>query len=238
MERSGIVEYVTKKVAHAAVMKLVDIGVSKSPAGNGVRVRVPPAAPLQNRESAIVLSYIVGVALGDGNLSRPNGRATRLRISCDSTYPHIAEEIMKALRFLLPLNRVSKVKPRGGCFDISVYSNKLNDWMPWTVGMGPKKAQKARVPSWIRNDVTYSQNCLRGLIQTDGCIYVDRGYTMVNFTNNCKELAGDVHTMLERLGYRPRLMISNNAGLIKYTTRVARVSEVARLIRDIGLYKA
>lgn len=219
-------------------MKLVDIGVSKSPAGNGVRVRVPPAAPVQSKELAIVLSYVVGVALGDGNLSCPNGRATRLRVSCDSIYPRIAEEITAALRFLLPLNKVSRVKPRGGSFDISVYSNKLNDWMPWVVGMGPKKAQQAHVPLWIRNDVTYSRNCLRGLIQTDGCIYVDRGYTMVNFTNNCKELAEDVHVMLEKLGYRPRFMISNNAGLTKYTTRVARADEVSRLIRDIGLYKA
>lgn len=36
----------------AAVMKLVDIGVSKSPAGNGVRVRVPPAAHVYKRVGA------------------------------------------------------------------------------------------------------------------------------------------------------------------------------------------
>lgn len=71
-------------------MKLVDIGVSKSPAGNGVRVRVPPAA----QKDFSFLSYIVGVALGDGNLSNPNGRALRLRITCDEKYPGIANEMV------------------------------------------------------------------------------------------------------------------------------------------------
>jgi len=32
-------------------------------------------------------AYIVGLALGDGNLSNPNGRAVRLRITCDKKYP-------------------------------------------------------------------------------------------------------------------------------------------------------
>lgn len=202
-----------------------------------MRVRVPPAAPIEI-EKALVLAYIVGVALGDGNLSCPNSRATRLRVSCDNKYPLIAEEIIEALRFLFPKNKVSRVKPRNGCFDISVYSNKLNDWMPWVVGQGPKKLQKARIPSWILSNTEYSRNCLRGLIQTDGCMYTDRGYQMINFTNNSKHLAEDTHALLLQLGYRPTMMVVPNAGFTKYTTRVARKIEVERLVKDIGLYKA
>lgn len=226
----------TRKLTTAAVMKLVDIGVSKSPAGNGVRVRVPPAAPIE-LERADCLSYIVGVALGDGNLSRPNGRATRLRISCDSRYLKIASEIVLSLETLFPENKVSKVQRAGNCFDISVYSNSLDLWIPWSVGKGSKMQQHARIPTWILDNDDYLRRCLKGLIQTDGCMYTDRGYQMVNFTNNSEVLARDVHDALSRFEYRPRFMIVNNGGFTKYTTRVARRSEAARLIKDLELYK-
>ena len=39
------------------------------------------------------LAYIIGIALGDGNLSNPNKRAVRLRITCDTGYPGLIENI-------------------------------------------------------------------------------------------------------------------------------------------------
>lgn len=53
------------------------------------------------------LAYIVGIALGDGNLSNPNGRAVRLRITCDAKYGMLAKEITSSLKALLPGNTVS-----------------------------------------------------------------------------------------------------------------------------------
>lgn len=66
------------------MLKLVYKKVSKTFARKGVWVRVPPPAPdlmyytkpiRWNRE---ILAYLVGVSLGDGNLSKPNGRSVRL----------------------------------------------------------------------------------------------------------------------------------------------------------------
>lgn len=183
------------------------------------------------------LAYLVGVALGDGNLSNPNGRAIRLRISCFSGYPKIADEIMQAIRILLPQNKISIVKKQGRCFDISVYSNKLEEWMPWEVGKGSKIKQNAHVPDWILENPKFSKACLCGLIQTDGCIYVDRGYQMVNFTNNIEELWLDVRKMIENLGFKPNVLkILNDHGNFKYTVRVSR--DAKRFIRVLKLYKA
>lgn len=36
-----------------------------------------------NKEDKRNLAYVIGIAFGDGNLSNPNGRAVRLRVSCD-----------------------------------------------------------------------------------------------------------------------------------------------------------
>jgi hypothetical protein len=182
-------------------------------------------------------AYIIGAALGDGNLSSPNGRATRLRITCNAGYPNIGIEIRGALTTLLPRNRVSIVdRSKENCFDISVYSNRLNDWMPWQVGKGSKAAQNARVPSWIKGSQNYMRACLKGLIQTDGCIYSDRGYLMVNFTNNTKDLVEDAREMIEALGYICSFSTTHNGGSIKHTVRVARKSQ--EFIEELRLYKS
>jgi hypothetical protein len=54
-------------------------------------------------------AYVIGVAIGDGNLSSPNGRAVRLRITCDTKYPVLIAKIRSALETLLPRNKVSVV---------------------------------------------------------------------------------------------------------------------------------
>lgn len=182
-------------------------------------------------------AYIIGVALGDGNLSNPNGRAVRLRVTCDAKYPEIAQQIIDALRQVLPSNAVSVVhSPHArSYFNISVYSNQLSIWMPWTAGAGTKHFQDAHVPAWILRNRTYAKECLRGLLQTDGSIYVDRTYTMVNFCNNTKSLAIDVHTMLCSLGYSPTFSETRTGRNPKYTVRIARDSK--KLISDIRLIK-
>lgn len=185
------------------------------------------------------LAYIVGVSLGDGNLSRPNGRATRLRITCDAQYPILTQTISSSLQELLPKNAVSIVRPRATntYFNISVYSNKLNEWLPWKVGAGTKEEQQARVPDWILNDLEYSRACLRGLIQADGSIYFDRDDLMVNFCNNIKPLAENVYSILKNIGFMPTITSTpGKRGGTKYTVRVARESQ--RLIAEIGLFKA
>ena len=77
-------------------------------------------------------AYVVGLAIGDGKLSNPNGRAVRLRISCDTMYVALTEKIACALKIC--------------------------------------------IPEWIYREYNPIVPCLRGLIETDGSIYRDRGY--------------------------------------------------------------
>lgn len=170
------------------------------------------------------LAYVIGAALGDGNLSNPNGRAVRLRITCDTKYPKITEEIATAVKTLLPDNKVSLVpRTRDNCLDVSVYSNKLAEYLPWKTGFGSKFDQNACVPKWITRNKKYSIACLKGLIQTDGSIYYDRGYKMINFTNNISALSKDVQRMLDNLGYKAQVYTAQQkSGRPKYTVRLSK----------------
>lgn len=178
------------------------------------------------RREKRLLAYLVGVALGDGNLSNPNGRAIRLRITCDARYPAICNEIIDALSTLLPQNKISKVSRKPTYYDISIYSNRLRDLIPWEVGKGTKLVQKPSVPQWVLQKNIFMIPCLRGLLQTDGSIYTDRGYRMINFTNHIHALALDVYNMMYALGYKPKFYaVRLNNSNTRYTVRLARDTE-------------
>lgn len=181
-----------------------------------------------------VLAYIIGVSLGDGNLSNPNGRAVRLRISCDKKYPNLITHIKESLEVLLPNNKVSLVnRERYNATDISCYSNKLEKMLGWKVGS--KKSQLVSIPKWILDSEKYSRECLRGLLQTDGSLYKDRNYSMVNFTTIIKPLSEDVMNILESLGYKPQIRKVLFKGKFAYVVRVSK--NVSDLVTDIDLWK-
>ena len=151
-------------------------------------------------------AYVVGAAIGDGNLSNPNGRATRLRISCDTKYPALMVKIRDAVQSVMPENKVAvQFRSSSNCADISCYSNQWEEVLGWHVGQGSKYIQNVRIPEWIRENREYTIHCLRGLIETDGCLYNDRGYEMVMFTTIISDLAKDACEMIQMLGFNLRL---------------------------------
>lgn len=187
-----------------------------------------------NKKQIKSLAYIIGVALGDGNLSK-NGGTTRLRVTCDNKYPKIITEITKHLKNIFPQNSVSYYNRRN-CTDITINSNKLEDLLGWTKSGGSKEKQKVTVPDWIANDKIYTKECLRGLFQTDGSIYMDRKYLYTNFTSVIPTLINKVKIIIENLGFKPKIQKSTQPNSkIKYVIRISR--EPKRFIKVINLWK-
>lgn len=181
-----------------------------------------------------IKSYLIGVAIGDGNLSNPNGRAVRLRVSCDKKYPKLVDEIERNIKILLPKNKVSRIN-RTGCVDISCYSNSLEAILGWKAKDGSKAKQSARIPLWIRRNKTYTKECLRGLFQTDGSIYYDRGYKMLNFTTIIPELEKDVRESILKFGFKSYSRRVVFKGKFAYIIRISK--NVDEFIETIGLWK-
>ncbi len=150
-------------------------------------------------------AYVIGLAIGDGNLSNPNGRAVRLRITCDLKYPALILKISSSLQQLLPKNKVTLIGSGGNFVNVSVYSNHLEGVLGWKASGGSKHRQGVQVPGWIFEDSSLHIPCLQGLIETDGSIYSDRGYPMVIFSTIIPPLAQQVEAMMKDLGFRPHL---------------------------------
>lgn len=185
------------------------------------------------------LSYVIGVAIGDGNLSNPNGRATRLRITCDTDYPNLIRGIMRAIKKILPYNKVSLIKRAKTYVDISCYSNQWEGWLGWKVGNGSKIRQNVSLPEWIKARNDFSLACLRGLLETDGSFYMDRGYKMVNFTTAIPKLAYEVLGIIQRIGFTAHLSRVDGVAAHhqpKYTVRISR--DVEKFIKKVGFEKS
>ena len=73
-------------------------------------------------------------------------------------------------------------------------------------------------------------------MQTDGSIYTDRKYKMVNFVTAIPKLAAEVKDIIVQLGFPCHLYVSENKNYqIKYTVRVSKNTE--NFINLISLYK-
>ena len=182
-------------------------------------------------------AYVIGVAIGDGNLSNPNGRAVRLRITCDTRYPALIAKIRTALEQLLPQNRVGVVASRGNYVNLSVYSNHLESLLGWKATGGSKQHQDVGVPAWIREDRSLTVPCLQSLIETDGAVYTDRGYPMVIFSTVIPHLAQQVDLMMRNIGFLPHMYKVRQApdrDTFKYHVRLSRdVSAFLRLVQPL-----
>lgn len=132
------------------------------------------------------------------------------------------ERVFNSLKSLFPDNKVSFVKREKNYLDISVSSNHLKKIIPWESGGGSKFVQKARVPLWIKKNRAYKINCLRGLIETDGSIYDDRGYKMITFTTIIPDLADDFYDMIISLGFNPHSYKILGKKHIEYHIRLSK----------------
>ena len=184
-------------------------------------------------------AYVIGLAIGDGNLSNPNGRAVRLRITCDKKYPELIVKISSSLKELFPGNRVCIVGSTGNYVNVSVYSNHLEGLLGWKAWGGSKHRQCVEVPQWVRDDSFLCIPCLRGLIETDGAVYNDRGYPMVIFSTVIPRLAEQVAVMMREIGFRPHLYRTRQCPereSFKYQVRLSR--EVPSFLALVSPLKA
>jgi len=174
--------------------------------------------------------------MGDGNLSNPNGRAIRLRITCDTKYGELINKIISSIKELLPNNKVSIVERKKTYCDISCYSNKWEKWLDWRVGQGSKCDQNIRVPGWIKKNKKYSIECLRGLFETDGSIYFDRGYQMIIFVTSIPGLATDAFEMIKNLSFNPHIYKITTTKRHRFNIRLSK--NVSGFIKLINIQKS
>ena len=182
-------------------------------------------------KNTVELAELFGIILGDGGIS-----STQVDITLNK---HDAKEyscfVCGLFKKLFKLNPSIYESNHGNFIDIVVSSTNFVEFLLFKgLRKGNKVKHQVGVPSWIRNNKEFSRRCLRGLIDTDGCVYshthASGGHNYfnfgLNFSNRSFSLLAFVRDTLISLGF--------NAKLSKKGVNLYRESEVCRYAQEIS----
>jgi hypothetical protein len=173
------------------------------------------------------LAELVGICLGDGYLT-PRSLAIFGGKSGDTEYlvQHVAPLISHVAGMTPKLNTHRHDENFLALYSTAVSRSLNRVGMPY----GDKIANHARIPRWVLKRNSLLQSCLRGLFDTDGCIY---GFKRRPPARGSKavlslefglgsHLAKDAYRAFRRLGYSPRMMPHRNECRLGWNKDIVR----------------
>jgi hypothetical protein len=181
-------------------------------------------------------AYLLGLYLGDGSISEHARGVFRLRISLDPAYQRIVGECERAMRAVVPGNRVRVDRwPQSGVDEVSAYSKHWPCIFPQH-GPGRKHKRAIELTDWQREALDRRPwRFLRGLIHSDGCRHTNTinhpnktyRYPRYNFTNHSDNIRDLFCEYCDLVGVEWRRMN-------RWNISVARRESVALMDRYIG----
>lgn len=179
------------------------------------------------------LAEFVGIVLGDGGIARFQVVITLHRTD-DEQYSHFVRRLISDLFQVI----LGTYRQRNAWADNIVISRvELVRFCVEKLGLkvGNKVKQQVDIPGWIKKNRNYLTACLRGLIDTDGCVFTHRytvknkiyNYKKLSFTTASQPLRQSVYEALENLGMKPRLADS-------YDVRLDRIADIKKYFDVVG----
>lgn len=177
------------------------------------------------------LAEFVGIMMGDGGISEYQIVITLHHID-DLEYSKFVVDLITKLFKVTPSIYPS---PKNSVNDIVVSRKELVRYLhELGLPIGNKVKQQFDIPEWIRRNRIFSIACLRGLIDTDGCVFTHRykvkgkwyAYKKLSFTSASKPLRKSVYILLRECEFYPRIAGSN--------VRLDRAEDVERYFSSIG----
>ena len=170
------------------------------------------------------LAEFIGIMLGDGNIWR-----NRVRIAFDKRNEDYIKYVAKLFENLFGIKLKKEIVENTNqaylhCTNLFGVEELLN----FGLLRGNKIKNNLGIPEWIKQNKNYSKTCVRGLIDTDGCIYKCKRekHIYIKFTNFNQQLLKDFKELTSKLGYSFARANKNNWCLY-------RKDEVVRFIKDI-----
>lgn len=155
----------------------------------------------------VLLAEFVGIMIGDGGVTDHQITITLHRYD-DYLYSLFLKKMTKKL-FGLKLSEILD----GNVRRLYISRTNLVDFCK-KIGLkiGNKIRQNVDIPTWIYKNKSFKKACLRGLIDTDGCIgihrYISKGnkycYKKIIFTSASPFLIQSVIKIMKNFGFHPR----------------------------------
>jgi hypothetical protein len=174
---------------------------------------------------------LLGLYLGDGHIVR-TGRSDRFRLFLDTRYSQIISDARSLLRRCFPEGGVGISRSaKGTTTIISLYCTHLACLFPQH-GAGRKHNRRIVLEEWQRAIVERKPwPFLRGLIRSDGCVFVNRTgpyeYVSYDFTNHSADILELFADACELVGVEYRAY--------RKRVRIYRRASVALMLEHVGI---
>ncbi|MDD5696377.1 MAG: LAGLIDADG family homing endonuclease [Candidatus Pacebacteria bacterium] len=166
------------------------------------KIKIPQKSP--------GLAEFVGIMIGDGGMSDH-------QIHIASNYVtdnHYIDFVKNLIKKLFELNASVYRRKNSKCAVIVASRVNLVKFCK-SIGIktGNKLKQNLDIPAWIRSNKKFRAPCIRGLMDTDGCIYLECHktnkkkyyYPRLSFVSHSENLRGSVYKILLGLGFNPKI---------------------------------
>lgn len=166
------------------------------------KIRIP--------EKSIELAELCGILIGDGGITK---RQVRITLNCetDKIYSKFVVKLVQRLFNIKP--KVNKIK-NSRALNICISSTDLVDFLVMCgLKVGNKLQQNLSIPRWIQERKKYFIPCIRGMVDTDGCVVLETHriknkkyiYCRLNFTSASPTLVNQTIQALVKIGFHPKL---------------------------------
>ena len=116
------------------------------------------------------LAEFFGIMIGDGGINNPWQANITLNSIKDILYAKYISNLCKKLFGITPAIRKRKTR---NALVVSLASTSIVDFLVvHGLVRGNKIKTGLNIPGWILNNSSYKKACIRGLIDTDGCIFI------------------------------------------------------------------
>lgn len=171
--------------------------------------------PIKKPDFSKKLAEFVGIILGDGSIGKSQISIT-LHSEDDKEYSKFVVNLIKKL-FNVYVGTCYRKDSKAISYNVS--RTELIHFCTEELGLkqGNKIKQQVDIPDWIKENKLYSIACVRGLVDTDGCIFTHRykvngkfySYKKLSFKSSSKPMITSVYKILENEGIKPRIAQNN-----------------------------
>jgi len=195
--------------------------------------------PIQEPEYSQDLAEFIGIVLGDGGITK-----RQISISLNSKSEEDYSKFVKSLiKKLFDVYVGTSYDKKYSGLDLNISRSELVRFCIEKLGLtrGDKVKQQVDIPEWIKQNKSYLTACIRGLMDTEGCVFSHRykvndklySYKKLAFKNNSYPLIKSVYDFLKNIGLRHPRIAKN-----RKEVRIESKEDVQKYFQLIGFHNS
>jgi len=166
--------------------------------------------PIKKSKYSLELAEFFGIMIGDGGITKRQVTVT-LNSESDKKYVPYVSNLMRYLFGIIP-NKSTRKKQKAVSLCIS-RSELVNFLHAHGLKIGNKIRQELDIPSWILSRKSWTINCIKGIMDTDGSVFGERhkykdkvyNYPRIHFVSASEKLLNSIYKILCSFDLKPFL---------------------------------